>query len=569
MSSHDLDALLQEREKLTKEIYDDCYNIDLYSRRCDIHKALGYPDLAAMDAYKALLLVDEVSDEGFEYHEQAMDSLLRTRFTESKHSSHETVSLVCATLRKQFALELADDLTVIGCLRAAYEYVQQVLRSDRQEPAALEMLKRIKAQNHDRNPSLSPGNDPEEISMQDLSEQGHVRREVYPWNKHEADRTTEQAIALLNEELAAAAPHLEVKVMELPLLHDPMYSTPETNSRMIRQLGLYAKKDILPGEEILRERSLLTANARLHEPLCDACNAVLPDLSALASQSSTETEDGGPIPCPDCDDIVFCNKTCFDLAQESYHPAVCGTDLEVQKDVPAAKAADTLYTLLLSRALAMSQAQDVHPLDLKEVKYIWGDFSLPPSSPLDDLTGQDLFAAYPRTLPFTFEHNILAPLHMLEKMDVNIFTNENDIADLSVWNTLYSKFRGTASARISPRDGRPEVAAVHPLWCLANHSCDPNVSWEWGGEITFEARSERAHWKRRDGDGRVVEEREGKAGGIGKGGEILNHYVDIDLPVQARREWGSGALGGFCRCERCMWEELDGGRTAEEAIKES
>jgi hypothetical protein len=34
----------------------------------------------------------------------------------------------------------------------------------------------------------------------------------------------------------------------------------------------------------------------------------------------------------------------------------------------------------------------------------------------------------------------------------------------------------------------------------------------------------------------------------------LNHYTDIDLPVQGRREWAQGSLGGFCMCDRCKRE---------------
>lgn len=36
---------------------------------------------------------------------------------------------------------------------------------------------------------------------------------------------------------------------------------------------------------------------------------------------------------------------------------------------------------------------------------------------------------------------------------------------------------------------------------------------------------------------------DGKAGGIKKGEEILNHYCDIDLKVKDRREWAQGSLG--------------------------
>lgn len=43
-------------------------------------------------------------------------------------------------------------------------------------------------------------------------------------------------------------------------------------------------------------------------------------------------------------------------------------------------------------------------------------------------------------------------------------------------------------------------------------------------------------------------------GGIKAGEEILNHYCDVDLPVQQRREWAHGSLGGWCMCERCRDE---------------
>lgn len=37
------------------------------------YKDLGYPDLAAGDAYKALILVDELAEEG-EYHDEALEA---------------------------------------------------------------------------------------------------------------------------------------------------------------------------------------------------------------------------------------------------------------------------------------------------------------------------------------------------------------------------------------------------------------------------------------------------------------------------------------------------------------
>ncbi|RMJ25712.1 hypothetical protein PHISP_03443, partial [Aspergillus sp. HF37] len=146
------------------------------------------------------------------------------------------------------------------------------------------------------------------------------------------------------------------------------------------------------------------------------------------------------------------------------------------------------------------------------------------------------------------------PSRLLEEMGLDPFASL-PLFDTWVLNTLYAKFRGTASGRLSTWDGGPELCAVHPLWCLANHSCDPNVRWEWGGEITFRARAddERPVWRR--GAEEKKGARTGAGGEIKMGDEILNHYCDVGLGVKDRREWAVGALGGWCLCERCVWED--------------
>ena len=368
-------------------------------------------------------------------------------------------------------------------------------------------------------------------------DKGLVRRELYPWNDLKPNRLNE--LETLNSMLSEVAPKLEVRGVELPALTG-------NDGDIVTQLGVFAREDLAPGDVVLDETSMLTANNKLQDALCDACSADLPELEGEAADMTT--------PCPECE-VVFCSEACYERAVESYHPALCGMDVEaIAKDVPPAEAADSLYALLLLRALAMAETQQCHPLELKEVKYIWGDFhNLPLTEhwrPPRFTSPSECSAGLPRTLPFSFEHNIRLPLHMLEKMDINIFTNPQ--YDAWVFNTLYAKFRGTASARLSGLGGRairgPEVSAVHPMWCLANHSCDSNVSWEWGGSIKFWTREQRVAWQGRDG-----KEVRSHAG-IKKDEEVLNHYCDVDLPVKERREWAKGALGGDCMCDRCVWE---------------
>ncbi|PSS03815.1 hypothetical protein BD289DRAFT_358434 [Coniella lustricola] len=550
--SHDEDYLhlLDRREQLTDALADSPYDLILYLQRAVVYSNLGYPDLAAGDAYRALLLTDEIRNNGFEYHEQAIHALslysslpatlpqvlrygalskglpdMANGHGALPSGPHQELAALASVRCYQI---LSISLLLCGCLKSAYMYCQRGIAASPSNQELLNTKEHILTMGRRRLQT-------DDVDIDSLPEWGVVRREVYPWNMHEPDRFSDDSLAFLNQELAVIAPKCAVRVSELPVLLD---GASDTDGYAIiptcSQLGLFAKEDIAPGETVLDEYSLLTANNRHKESTCDACGSELPPLSA----------DSGPVQCDECYDTVFCDEFCHNKAQELYHPAVCEKDVDAIAKDPEAKEADaSLYLLLLARLLAMATHQDLHPLDVNEIKYIWGDF-LPTGTNAIDLSPN---AGPPPdwTLPFSFKFNIEQPLHLLEKMDIDIYQNI-DRHDLWVFNTCYAKFRGTASARKSTRDGRPDVAAVHPFWCLANHDCNPNVTWEWGGRMKLWAR-----------EYKVL----GNApGGLKAGEEVLNHYCDISLPVQQRREWAQGSLGGWCMCQRCRDESAKRGQ---------
>ncbi|KUJ20979.1 uncharacterized protein LY89DRAFT_421529 [Mollisia scopiformis] len=541
--------LLDKRHSVTESLFRLPYDLIAHLERAAVHSELGYPDLAASDSYRALLLCDECANAGFEYHEQALETLqIRSRDgvpdvlhrpgTILNHDDLtggvEALNIDPAADEQQRLLQIAHlasircyrslaiSLLLCGCLKSAFEFCTRGLAAAPDDEELLQAKEYIEKMARGR---LKVDNI---VEINDLPDQGLVRREIYPWNDHEPNRFSPDTLNFLNGQLRDVAPKCEVRVTELPTLLESASLTDDygiipTN----KQLGLFAKEDIAPGETVLFEHSLLAANNRLKETLCDACSTELPPLG-----------DNSPVVgCPECDDIMFCNEECLSRAQEEYHPAVCDKEIEtVAKDVDPREKTSALYLHLLARALAMSVTQEVHPLELKEVKYIWGDF-LPSRA---NAVPHSLNAPPPPiwTLPFSFQYNIAGPLHVLEKMDIDIYATLADY-DLWVLNTLYSKFRGTASARVNSRTGHPEVAAVHPLWCLANHDCDPNTQWEWGGRMKLWCREKRIG---------------GRPGGIKAGEEVLNHYCDIELKVYDRREWAKGSLGGWCMCDRCRTE---------------
>ena len=552
-----ISELLQRRQILTDELIRNPYSIKAHLDRSKCYESLNYPDLAVGDAYKALLLIDELLDEEFEYHEDVLEALenehahslpndvaieaeLQKLRLHSSHIRFETIQYKFNTYAPDVYRVLARNLAGCRCLKSAYDYCLQGLDKYHDDEELEATRARIF---EDYKTTTEPNNktwDETQFDWRNLPDQGSVRRVLYPWNQHEPDRYSEAILSSLSLEMAKIAPKCSVEAVNLSVLTEN--ERPGVPKSVTKQLGIFAKENIEPGELILTETSVLTANNRLLDPLCDACSRELPPLSETLYR------------CDECEDIVFCSAECKQLALSKYHPAICGKELEaVGKDPDGKNAAASLYFLLLGRAFALAETQSRHPLDLDEVKFLWGDFvqQVNPETGTEDPMSQKMSSSE-GGLPFSFQYNVLAPLNFLEKMDIDIFAGV-DKYDTWIFNVLYAKFRGVASGRMNHRTGKPEVCAVHSMWCLANHSCAPNVRWEWGGEIKFWARDEEEMVKWEDTDGKGAGPGRRKAG-IEQGEEILNHYCDIELDVQARREWAAGALGGLCQCERCRWE---------------
>ncbi|KAK5232982.1 hypothetical protein LTR47_005846 [Exophiala xenobiotica] len=451
---------------------------------------------------------------------------------------------------------------------------------------------------------------------------GSSSRVVYPWNEHEPDRMSKESLDEINAHLRMAAPDLEVEISVLPNLVVPKNTatnTSTTTSTWVEgadadidtdtgetetktpagaegssQLGLYAKKDLAPGATILEERSVLSAIRPHGEALCDACAA---DMEAIPQEARRH--------CPACN-IPFCSEACYDLATTTYH-AVNEEDEETDEGYPPyetpfcpgssgnedlhtlgrAESSTTpewdLYFLLLSRTMQMAETQRFHPLDLFEVKYLWGDFSPAPGAhgSMDLVTSggkenenenenenRGASGRMPsRTLPYSVRHHVELPLQWFEVLmhsrpECRPYSKHwLEKYDWWIVQTLFAKFRGVADAQQSTWTGKPEVAAVHPLWCLANHSCDPNVTWKSSGVRDLTVVSERVQWRRSrtEGGEKGEEERgegEGEWKGIKAGEEIWNHYTDIhETDFRERRARLNAVLGGECRCERCSAEE--------------
>lgn len=583
--------LLLRRHYLTEQIADfgKCYPPTILER-AQTYEALEYDDLAAFDGYVVYTLCQkELSDEfvtDLEAH--SLDG-------ECWHPQPKDVR----QLMIQSLALLVRCLTRLGAIEDA-----RVKRDELREQIAL-TVDDSEADQHAkdedsyfswrsvlRGPERNMENLKDKLEKSPPSKFGRSRREIYPWSTREPARNTPESVSELNKYLSNIAPNLEAKVTALPDFDDKGDATEEVSY----QLGLFAKADLLPGQEVLNEKSILTAIRPLEDALCDACAQ---ELEGLPFEQIRQC-DG-----EDCD-VTFCSQDCKDRAVSGYHrPNIESTEdgddsdeeeEEVtngvnslttedeeeiahdskQEDSPAPFCGnqdisligrptntDTaewdLYFLLLTRSISMSMTQSMHPLNLSETKFLWGDFDLSPfTSLLFDPENSSLPSSHLRTLPFSLKHSIQHPLDFFATLSLNYPSatpyTRSWLENLDPWilQTLFAKFRGVANATQSTFDGQPEIAAVHAGWSLANHSCAPNVRWNPIGVRRYHVRS---------GDEvlRVGDDGTGEGGwnGIKAGEEVFSHYTDVRRDVVERRLRLREVLGGKCRCKRCLVESGD------------
>ncbi|CAK7266017.1 hypothetical protein SEPCBS119000_001807 [Sporothrix epigloea] len=599
--------LLEQWQKLTDKIRKNPNDVVLYLRRAVVYSDMGYPDLALGDTFRVARLMaqmkvyndDTASKQAYaalrRYAEiimavrqpKAIPKVLRgvtleqtlaesngkivlgNRETRLDHEVYynddvddDPLFPLCRRLAfivniRTYQIE-SFNLLLCGCLSSAYLNYDEGLHRDPGNKELLQIKALVETAGRQRL-RQSGGNDADYDPLE-LPNRGFVRREVYPWNNHEPDRCSPAYVASLNEQLAKVAPKCEVRAVQLPALAVQSSRESAAVSTKCWQLGIFAKEPIAAGEVVLRESSLLSACNRQTAAACDVCSEI-PGTDDKTDRKYSSVD--STVSCNHCC-AVFCGEECYERALDAYHSPDCRWEeiAYLFEERSARDADDVLYMLLLARVLNMAKRQNCHPLELKEVKYLWGDFvpaatntqsavslhHLTPYSPeVVAMAAAGGYAPAAWSLPFDYSENISTPLCLMEKL--GLYTNTS-LPEMGVWvtNTLYAKLRGTALARNSRRDGPMDVAAVYPLWSLANHDCDPNVTWEWHDHIVLRAKEQRVQLAEDKAAGAT------RPGGIAAGQEILNHYCDVDLPVQLRRNWARGKLGGTCMCLRCQNE---------------
>ncbi|TGZ78670.1 hypothetical protein EX30DRAFT_365835 [Ascodesmis nigricans] len=613
--------LLTHLQTLSTALDTTPYHPALYLDRAATHLSLSLPDLAAGDAYRALLLLDYVADyidagdlsvggssdgessgddtaedtgdddddeEGdddpterdadgervdkLELHAAAMalrcilDDLCAT----DSDISESVVLMHVSDLASQTMVLLVKSLESTACYHEARSYIRLAFRrfGDAVKPQLGAVLDRVEKR----------------LETAEARESGTAFRVRYPWNEFEPDRFAEETVRFINETFvpkASPGNAVEVKVLELPVL-----SRNGEDRGRVKQLGMFAARDLRAGEVVLEEASALTTVADVTGGgLCECCSrryrevempskpslSLDPAVKKSKPQNTTTSSSSSPkidtITCEscraaesagiDCPIPTWC-LSCHSTTTPRYHPILCA-----RPTAPFHRAATSpsppphttptpngpLYSLLLLKtfALALSPSSPTHPLNLPETKYLYG------------------VSSTPLPTPWSFRDHVLTPLAILDALGVDAFSGRDPrgAGERGWWepwvvNTLVAKYRGVASGRMGVMKGGVGTEAVgcQVVYSMANHDCAPRVGWELEERMRFRVLGREGQGG--EGQGKM-EGGAGKEGGEGeivvrKGEEVTQCYCDRSLDVAERREWMMGVLGGLCKCARCVRE---------------
>lgn len=482
----------------TKSWSSVCYDPAVWISRAINLAQLGYPELAAGDAYKARLLARAKLD-SLRGKPNALDhKFLR----DSGTTESQTVDVHCCSLLL-LAGTLWDLFECSGMLqiceegRKLYPTNPDFERAS-QMGADLLTMKQGKQR------------DPLYRNQREFDSLGWVKQAWYPFMAPRHMIRPEDTVRVTQKAFAVVTPHCSLASRDFS----------NASSSKVEGFGIYAITDIKPGTRLFEDKTILGITDRSSQApstsrgteVCDNCCGTLPTGSTRRVKAV-------------CCSSVYCSEYCHTMASYFYHHAICGQDYDwLFKGLQGGdECGHEFQGAMMLRVLSICVQSDCHPLDHPFIARLTPNF-------VTDLAKT-----------WTFRDNIIRPNRMLQQLGVDIFQDLR--YDTWVLQHLENRLKTNENASRT-RDGRP-LNAVNPLYSFLNHSCEPNAIWR-SAEFKDGAAAHESTTIV------VVANR-----AIKKGEEICIDYRGVSLvrDKTKRQEMLSSWLpDGLCQCTRCQRE---------------
>jgi hypothetical protein len=426
--------MIQAIEKCTSQLKDTPYDPSPWTERAGYFLALGYPELAAGDAYKAGLLFERTSTDVHHVQEDARDGppeYNKDRIRQERLRAYGILGQAlydchCHLEAAAFWEELSKKVPGEYAKNRAAE-LRSLLKKKKEAAAEL------------------PGTPQEQ---RDRLRDGGVVTVHYPWMEERHMTRSSETIDMVNTELRSIEPQ-------------SCYWAPSTLTEKKDMLGMFASRDIQPGELILIDRTATGTCSNGEGFVCGNCYGRVkcpPIQSSCCSNISDDSAHAAHAAVKFSSKLlVYCSTSCYDLAMSTYHKVLCGQDFNwlVEPAKGLEVNASPLRPLLMLRFLAscIQSGTDASPLDHPLLRRL---------QPLANCDHVDVF---------TFDESIVAPIKILEQLGVDVFANLN--YDTMVLHSIWTRIANNKVGSPDPKRGF--IDEISPLLPLFNHSCDPNV----------------------------------------------------------------------------------------------
>ena len=431
--------------QLTEELRAEPHNPYALNRRASELLSLGYPDLAAGDAFRSkihvqymMLAVMEKRDQmSFLEGREALESMLRWHFGAYK----DLMSALFLTTDYKSLLKICEE----GAQRyQGKRQIEHIVPSTTFFKEAKE-LATLKFEGSQK--SIGQERYSQEEAQIRL-EHGGISHQAYPF-------TQEKYVNRGTDVIASAKSLLHQMSSSCTLDYSPiglLSNSPEEKSSM--SLGVFATRDIYFGERLVEDSTIIAASvvnaaapstlkSNPHSPrICDNCYGDIPPQSRQHVLST-------------CCNTSYCSARCREMALTSYHKVLCGQNFDwLYEESKEKQEPFVLNGPLWLRILAACVQSNCHPLDHPSIARL---------TPLHDKFGRI----------WTLSNNITTPFKILSQLGVD------PIEDLRyetwVLQTIWTRVINNQEEHKTP-DGR-QVRAISPLYSFFNHSCEPNTGW--------------------------------------------------------------------------------------------
>ncbi|KAF4625404.1 hypothetical protein G7Y89_g12763 [Cudoniella acicularis] len=445
----ELEPLISYRDFLAKDLSRTPYNPSLYITLCAIDNDLGFTDISAANAYRALILIECGLNITLFLSFADLGEKVRAALATRLHTSSAIIiEDELEDLRKQAYRELLEGLLGCGAFWDGLKEAKKALQLAPTDPAILKSRHNLKLGFEDRHVGLKGlGATPSELRS--LTRTGKIFQIKYPWLDEKLYMRTPALLRTVNRSLLDSSCEVRPVVFGTPLPNTlAQKPAPKAEGEDVGPLGIFATRDIKEGEVILVDKSITSVSdvPPSAHGYCDACHACLlpPYLHPR------------DVIRPSCCKLVaFCSKACYEIASSGYHSILCGKDIDwiYEPDSMLSSASSeagnagtafrpVLFTRLLAVVLASNKQTSAkssistsikdHPLQHPVIARMAANYA-PPSKGIPD-----------HTYGWQYYENVIAPTKMLLQLGIDIFKTRD--WDPEVIQTIFWRMENNANA---------------------------------------------------------------------------------------------------------------------------